>query len=755
MDNKVRVNITNVVINAPTYTNVPFSPSLINFFYGKNGTGKSTLAKAFKDGNARLTWKGDPYPNERILVYNEDFIEKNVQSYGNIPGVFTISEVNAEKKKLADEKTAEKATADAQADAARAAADKISQDHGKAEDDYRKKIWKKTEKARKKYSDTQTGYKTDIGKFVKKLENSPMMPATDEECEALYRTVFEKQQPHYDKYIHVHIDQVKISDLMGISIVSRADTPFASFIRSLGNMDWVAAGHKAYHNKTDGKCPFCQQALPDGFEEQLASCYDSQYKTDLQNLERFIASYLKDLELAQSTVEKNLQNHFPTKNLASFKQQAQLLLTAINRNRDLLQKKKDNPAEIVILEDLIPISTELNKIISTINDEIQAYMDVLADIPGQREKCTEMVWGMMAIDCSSEMRDWHDQTDADRTAWKEKKSEEKILRDKSAELDKEIAKLNSETVNTTKAMKDINRSLRNAGFRGFELQEKPGAKYVYQLVRDINGKKEVVDKNLSEGERHFIAFLYFYHTVMGSQSDEGRIEDKIVIIDDPVSSMDSGSLFIVASLVRELIAVCYNNYSLDEENKDDHIRQFFCLTHNPYFFREITYNRLSDYECASFFEITKDNENQSHIIEKYEESQLPGGGVVNVSPVRNTYDTLWHEYCTTQDPETLMIVIRQILEYYFVQMVGYQNVNLRKNLLDKHEKEFIDGENRDDYVAASAMIAMINVGATGFNDGLNYDSSAADVQHLRSVFEKIFKVMKQEQHYDMMTKQSR
>jgi predicted ATPase len=110
---KVRVNITGVKINAPTYTNVTFEPSLINFFYGKNGTGKSTLAKAFKDGSAALTWKGDPYPDDRILIYNEDFIIKNIQSYGNIPGVFTISEVNAEKKKQADEKAAEKAGIDA------------------------------------------------------------------------------------------------------------------------------------------------------------------------------------------------------------------------------------------------------------------------------------------------------------------------------------------------------------------------------------------------------------------------------------------------------------------------------------------------------------------------------------------------------------------------------------------------------------------------------------------------------------------
>lgn len=77
---------------------------MLNFFYGKNGTGKSTLGRSFKNGSAKLTWSDAPYPEDQILVYNEDFIKNNIQSYGNIPGVFTISEVNAQKKKEADEK---------------------------------------------------------------------------------------------------------------------------------------------------------------------------------------------------------------------------------------------------------------------------------------------------------------------------------------------------------------------------------------------------------------------------------------------------------------------------------------------------------------------------------------------------------------------------------------------------------------------------------------------------------------------------
>ena len=751
MQNKVRVHITGVKVNAPTYTNVTFTPSLINFFYGKNGTGKSTLARAFKDGNAQLSWDGTPFPDERILVYNEDFIAKNVQSYGNIPGVFTISEVNAVKKKEVDERTAEKASVDAQAAAAHAAADKITEEHGKAEETYISAIWSATDATRKKYPLTQTGYTRDKKKFVKQLANTPMLVSTDDECASLYRTVFGKQPMRHTQYTHVHTDQVTIDPIMELSIVSRADTDFALFIRTLGNMDWVTAGHKAYHGKTDGKCPYCQKTLPSDFEDQLAACYDQQYKDDLEALGKFMESYYEDMMLAKKAVEANLQNPFPTKHLADYKKQAQLLLAAIQRNCDLLQKKKDNPSEAVTLEDLIPLSMDLNAIITAINEEVTAYMAVLADIPGQQQKCTEMVWGMMANDCSEEIRAWLKRTDDDRAERKEKSDEEKRLREQSSQLETEIARLNSQTVNTTKAMQDINRLITSAGFRGFELQEKPGAKYVYELVRDQNGKKVVVDKNLSEGERHFIAFLYFYHMVMGSQSDDGKMVDKIVVIDDPVSSMDSSSLFVVASLTREMIAVCYNNYELNEEHKDDHIRQFFCMTHNPYFFREVTYNRLSDYECASFFEIRKDGQNQTDIEECNDDDPLPGGGKINRSPVKNTYDALWDEYMHTNSPETIMIVIRQILEYYFVQMIGYQNVDLRRDLLDKHEDEF----EKEDYVAASAMIAMINVGATGFNDGLYYDASAASVDQLRNVFQKIFRVMDQEQHYNMMTRRAK
>ena len=53
---------------------------------------------------------------------------------------------------------------------------------------------------------------------------------------------------------------------------------------------------------------------------------------------------------------------------------------------------------------------------------------------------------------------------------------------------------------------------------------------------------------MSEGEKTFVTFLYFYHLLKGSESDSGMTTDRIVVFDDPVSSLDSDVLFIVSRL---------------------------------------------------------------------------------------------------------------------------------------------------------------------------------------------------------------
>lgn len=267
-----------------------------------------------------------------------------------------------------------------------------------------------------------------------------------------------------------------------------------------------------------------------------------------------------------------------------------------------------------------------------------------------------------------------------------------------------------------------------------------------------------IAKNLSEGERNFIAFLYFYHEVRGSSEESGALKPKIVVIDDPVSSLDSGVLFLVSSLVRELIDICYNNVNLESHTfKGNSIEQVFIMTHNTYFHREITYNQVGRYDFVTFFLIQKRSnisvvkpcirENRSFVPPKRE----------NYNPVQNSYKALWSELSELSGAITTMSVIRRILEYYFLQLCGYDGIDLRKEVLEKNQDRFIvkseDEAIPDDdtkFHLAQSMLSYIGKQDHGFNDGIDYVDESTDVHEALEVFKIIFDCLDQIQHYNMM-----
>ena len=132
-------------------------------------------------------------------------------------------------------------------------------------------------------------------------------------------------------------------------------------------------------------------------------------------------------------------------------------------------------------------------------------------------------------------------------------------------------------------MNEINSLLAGFGFRSFSLAVSPCGK-LYTLRRpDGTDAKDT----LSEGEKSFITFLYFYHLLKGSASESGVTTDRVVVFDDPVSSLDSDILFIVGSLIRGLFK--------EVHAKKGQIKQIFVFTHNVYFHKEVTFNPKSKY----------------------------------------------------------------------------------------------------------------------------------------------------------------
>ena len=82
--------------NIATYHNhVEICPKKINFIYGNNGSGKTTISNLIGNYNSseECVVETEDSNNANILVYNKKFVEQNFsQSEEGLKGIFTLGE---------------------------------------------------------------------------------------------------------------------------------------------------------------------------------------------------------------------------------------------------------------------------------------------------------------------------------------------------------------------------------------------------------------------------------------------------------------------------------------------------------------------------------------------------------------------------------------------------------------------------------------------------------------------------------------
>ena len=125
-----------------------------------------------------------------------------------------------------------------------------------------------------------------------------------------------------------------------------------------------------------------------------------------------------------------------------------------------------------------------------------------------------------------------------------------------------ITKLENEIVEHLQPVNELNRDLRNyLGHTELRLEIKDTG---YAITRG-----GMPAKSLSEGETTAIALLYFLKSLKDNRFD---FEKGVIVLDDPVSSLDANALFTAHAFMRQR---CENT------------RQLFILTHNFSFFRQV------------------------------------------------------------------------------------------------------------------------------------------------------------------------
>ncbi len=757
MNTKITSAIEKVTLNAATFHDISFEPTLINFFYGNNGTGKSTIAREIS-ADSGLVWQdGKSAADYNILVYNQDFVSANFQDYGKLKGVFTVGEQNIQIQNDIAAKTALKSEQDALEARLSAEKERKEMAKGTLRGNFQESCWDKTKRIRELFDATQDGYKRKAQFADKVLQIKNPTEHDIKELQTLYETAFDPNARTYREFqLLGRVTRLQGSngnELLSKPITSSGETDFSRFIKALNATDWVRQGYEHFADTPDGKCPYCQQKLPYDFEEQIAACFDGQYQEDIDNLRQFYDDYQSDMQGFIDVLHCNLQDVLPKINIKEYMDKLTLLEKLVDGNLQKIAAKINEPSSVITLDNeaVKTVREELSALIVEFNKLIQANNAVVSAKQKSQAECKTKVWELIAFILQSVVASYKTSMmnlDGEIMALTKQIND---ARSASRTFEMEIADLNKKIVSTAPTIKSINSLLRDSGFQGFSLREKRGQQNVYEVVRQ-DGQ---VAENLSEGERNFIAFLYFYHLVRGSHSNADVSKDKIVVIDDPVSSLDSSVLFIVSTLVREMIEVCYNNVSyLDNQVQGDYIKQIFILTHNVYFHREITYNQTKRFKCVSFFIVNKTSNNSSVRLCVRQSQKIPTENE-NYNPVVNSYAALWSEYREVDTAIPVLNVIRRILEYYFMQLCGYDGVNIRKRVLEENKEKFVETmENgQPDYTKyhlASAMLSYINVNSISFCDGLNYVDSCADINLYKAVFKLIFTALEQEQHYNMM-----
>ena len=567
-----------------------------NLIYGWNGSGKSTLSRLFSslggkniselysgfktsiciDGTV-YTEKQFPILSEHIKVFNEDFIKENIDWNGILKSILLLDETNIDEMKSYNLLKKEL--------------------YG---DGNIGGMLEKSEDIEKELQDKVTELQkilTNIGKIVKnnfqlldtsdsyymnydrrkvsaliENKNNPISKndlISDDELDNVIKEARPIKKEAITKSINLlNIDNIreeihKTSELITKSVASRV---IEELKKNSKLSNWVQNGlnlHKTEHRKI---CAFCGSQITN---ERLESL-EAHFSNSLSELNSEIISTVDKWEsfkinaevalIDESDFYDELVEQVKGENL-EYRKISQLINCEIEVYIEALKEKQKKPFEKMEktfeADKVINAFADLNLVIKKINNYIDTHnkkatnFDVIIKNAKKRierhyvqEQIEQLQYNAKKVlmqKCESDLKTL-------QNACELKRNQYSILENK----------LSNETLGAEEFNKKLEKFL---GYGEIKIQFEKDEKG-YKIYR--NGREEA--RNLSEGEKTAIAFIYFITKI----KENGRkIEDSILVIDDPISSFDSNKLFSAYAYMK---------------SECDKAKQLFVLTHNYNFF---------------------------------------------------------------------------------------------------------------------------------------------------------------------------
>lgn len=703
----------------------------INLIYGLNGTGKTTLSKYLQDknntcfSNCSITGLN----SEKMLVYNKKFIDDNFYQ-DTQKGIFSLKSENKEAKEKIDTATEQIKNLNSQIKnnelktGIQFDLDKKQQDIDLLQSDSEEKTWKIKndyyggDRILEFCLEGKMGSKKSLLDYISKLqkpENKPEKSTEDlkKEAEATQGENAKTYDENFIKTVSFDFWKIESQEIFKEVIIGNENSQVAELINKLNISDWVKKGKQFINEPEENEiCPFCQQrTITKELFQEIQNYFDETYQNKITSLENLDKEYWREYQSIKNLETELLKIDFIKNKETEFKLLFKNFIDTVSSNWSKISNKIKSPNIIIDLESSILDQNALNDFLVTIVGEIKDHNEKVKNKQKTKDQIIKEFWGIMRWDYYQTIENHTTQN----TKFENEKSDiqSKILNLKTniTEQGKIIKEAQKEMVNIQDAIDSINSELVLFGLDGFSIV--PSDEKAYKLQRPNENITKF--ETLSEGEKTVISFLYFLELCRGKENNDEVVTEKIVVIDDPISSLSHMYVFNVSQLIRK-------NFFNDKYD------QVFILTHNLYLFHElIKYTEKNKkIEREKLFRITKNQNKESIIFE------------MDTDEIMNDYQSYWkvlkdHDENKASDC-LLANSMRNILEYFFGFIDNEKYDKAIEKLTDGKYSYFLRYINRESH------FDKINIS----------DTKEIDPSIFKEAFKKIFEDSEYIQHYNKM-----